>query len=112
MKLQGAVNAAVIGIVVILVLFNAYAAIVPDAQDSGDEMTNDARCTTAGGIYCTNLTPTGCYALVEGCNTSMSGVHYSRIPLGDLFSDSGVVFVLVMSGLLLVGVKGFIAKGK
>lgn len=65
-------NSAILGIVLLVVLFKLYAQLVPEAQDAGD-------------------------------NLSGSGV-----PLGSIFSGSGIVFLVIMSALLIVVVKSFI----
>ena len=62
-------NTAIIGIVLLVVLFKLYASLVPEAQDAGDELD------TAG------------------------------VPLGSLFASTGVVFIILMAGLVVIVVK-------
>jgi len=51
-----------------------------------------------------NLVPT---AQTAGQNLTDSG-----LPLGSLFGSSGLIFILVMVGLLLLAVKMFVPSGK
>jgi hypothetical protein len=70
------INTAIIGIVLIVVLFKLYASLIPEAQDAGDELE------TAG------------------------------VPLGSLFAGSGVVFIILMAGLVIVIVKSVMPSNK
>jgi len=70
----GMLNNAIIGIVMLVVLFKLYAVLVPEAQTAGDD-----------------LNATG-------------------VPLGSLFTSSGIVFVIIMVALLVVIVRSFLAK--
>lgn len=69
-------NTAIIGIVLIVVLFKLYASLMPEAQSAGDEL------------------------------------NASGVPLGSLFSGSGIVFIIIMAALVIVVVTSFMPKGK
>lgn len=69
-------NTAIIGIVLVVVLFKLYASLVPEAQSAGDEL------------------------------------NASGAPLGSLFTGSGIVFIILMAGLVIVVVKSFMPGGK
>ena len=64
-------NTAIIGIVLIVVLFQLYSALVPEAQAAGDSL------------------------------------NASGVPLGSLFTGSGVVFIIIMASLVVVVVRSF-----
>lgn len=70
----GSLNSAIIGIVLLVVLFKLYASLVPEAQSAGDEL-ND-----------------------------------SGVPLGSLFTSNGVIFIIMMVGLVVVVVKSVMPK--
>jgi hypothetical protein len=68
----GHLSTAIIGIVLLVVLFKLYAALVPEAQDAGDEL------------------------------------NASGVPLGGLFTGSGVVFIIIMAALVISVVLAFL----
>jgi len=108
-KLQGAINAGIIGLVVIVVLFQAYAVIVPVAGAASDDMNDSNRCATVGCSWNT----TGTAFCADGTNTSaVCTAANQSIPLGNLFNPTGVIYIIVMIGLLLVAIKGFMPGKK
>lgn len=112
MKLQtSVVSYAIIGIIILTVLFSVYAAMMPTAQTAGNRFNDSATCSAAGGVYCTNLTPNDCYtACRNNVSASSPVIAYNSIPLNTIFSGTGVVFVLVMAALLIIVIKAFISK--
>ena len=72
----GTINTAIIAIVLLVVLFQLYAVLVPEAQSAGDTL------------------------------------NQSGVPLGSLFSGSGIVFVIIMAALVIVVVRSFLKGGK
>lgn len=72
----GMLNQAILGIILLVVIFLLYSELVPEAQSAGD-----------------TLNATG-------------------VPLGSLFTSSGVVFVIVMAALIILVVKSFLPGGK
>lgn len=72
----GTINTAILGIVLLVVLFKLYAVLIPEAQTAGDEL------------------------------------NASGAPLGSLFTSNGVVFIIMMVGLLIVVVKSVMSTGK
>lgn len=73
---SGMLNTAILGIVLLVVLFKLYAELVPEAQTAGDELNE------------------------------------SGVPLGSLFTSSGLVFIIIMASLVVVVVKSFMPGGK
>jgi len=67
----GILNTAILGIVLLVVLFQLYAQLIPTAQTAGDSLNS------------------------------------AGVPLGDLFTSSGVVFVIIMASLIILVVKSF-----
>jgi len=72
----GMLNTAILGLVLVTVLFQLYAQLVPEAQTAGDTL------------------------------------NASGVPLGSLFTSSGVVFVIIMAALIILVVKSFMPGGK
>jgi len=72
----GMLNTAILGLVLVTVLFQLYAQLVPEAQSAGDTL------------------------------------NASGVPLGSLFTSSGVVFVIIMAALIILVVKSFMPGGK
>ena len=68
-------NQAIIALVLIVVLFKLYAALVPEAQTAGDEL------------------------------------NASGVPLGGLFTGSGIVFIILMAALVIVIVRAVMPSG-
>lgn len=68
-------NSAILGIVLLVVLFQLYAQLVPEAQAAGDTL------------------------------------NASGVPLGNLFTSQGVVFVIIMAALIILVVKAFMPGG-
>lgn len=108
---SGAINKAVIGIVLLVILFALYAVLVPEAQTAGDSMNDSNLCAANSCSYndsrtvvCTATNTSG--TDVTACATA------SSIPLANLLNGTGVVFVVIMAALLIVVIKAFITKGK
>ena len=97
----------VIGIIVLIVLFSAYAAILPDAQSAGDSLGDAQRCSDATGFF--NITQDACLTNSSPTGTSQS---FAAIPLSSLFSGTGVAFVIVMAALIILVVKSYISGKK
>ena len=100
-----------LGLVILVVLFQSYASIVPIAQTAGASLNDTARCHAAGGTYCTNLTTPFCYS-VATCNSTIGNptVTYNQIPLSSTFNATGVIFVIVMAALLILVVMAFLGQ--
>ena len=106
------VSIAVMAIVILVVVFQTYASIVPEAQTAGDELTNEGRCTAVSCEY----NATGGIAN-EVCYTDTNynvscGSSYKPVPLGSLFGSTGVVFVIIMAALMILIVKTYMGKKK
>ena len=97
------INTAIIAIIVIVVMFKLYAALVPEAQGAGDELTDAGRCASAGGFWNVSV----CHEV----GNSSAPVDYTAVPLGGLFSGSGIVFVILMAALMIVIVRSVMPKG-
>ena len=72
----GMLNTAIISIILIVILFQLYSKLVPEAQTAGDTL------------------------------------NASGVPLGNLFTSSGVVFVIIMASLIIVIVRSFMGGKK
>jgi len=114
-KLSGnVVQTIILGLVVLVVLFNIYATIMPEAESAGDELGDAARCIEVGCAY--NATDTWLesgYACAvnsspEG-NATACGSSY-EVPLSGLFASGGIIFIIVMAMFAIMIVKSYISK--
>lgn len=96
-------QSAILGLVLLVVLFNIYATIVPEAQAGGDLLGDSARCGDSGGFF--NSTQSQCLT-----NSSLEGTAITggSIPLSGLFSGQGIVFLIIMASLIVLVVKGYL----
>ena len=78
------IKTALMGIIILTVLFQFYADAVPLAQQAGDEINN----TGVDGV----------------------GVNESTLPLSSFFSGQGIVFLLIMAALLILVIRSFMDK--
>jgi len=105
-------NTVVLGIVVLVVLFASYAAIIPEAQTAGDSMNESVLCAANACFYNASRTVDCTANNVTPWDVNNSCAKPSAIPLSGLFSGTGVVFVIVMAALLILVVKGFMSSNK
>ena len=69
------IQTAILSLVLLVVLFQLYSTLVPEAQAAGDAL------------------------------------NASGVPLGALFSSSGVVFIIIMAALIILVVRSFMGGG-
>ena len=116
-KLNQKIEAGAILIILVVVIFNLYSALVPEAQTAGDKLNDSNRCSAVGCFFNQSAGVTG---NLQGCransspeaNKSACGSSLQTIPLSSLFRSSGIVFLLIMVGLLLTLLKIILPKGK
>ncbi len=91
------IEIVVVLIITIVVLFQIFASLVPEAQSAGDEFSDATRCGDAGGVFNSSMTPT--------CNNNASQegtpVTFDAIPIASIFSSTGVVILLLMVALFI-----------
>ena len=104
----GVLNTAIIGLVLLVVLFQIYATLVPEAGAAGDSLGDAATCSSAGGFF--NGTQNLCLNGTSPADTAQ--VSFQSIPLAGLFSGTGVVFVIIMAALVILVVKSFLPGSK
>ena len=108
-KLNNAlITTVMLGLVLIVVVFQVYAALMPSAQAGGDTLGPAGRCEDVGCYY--NVSETTCQ--VADANISACEDTVTLIPLGGLFAGTSVVFVIIMAALLIVVIKSVLPKGK
>jgi len=102
------INTAILGIVILVVLFKLYAELVPEAGTQGDLMTDEGRCGTEGYVW--NSSAENCR--LSNVSGTVINANTYEIPLAGLFSSSGLVFIIVMASLVVVVVKAFMPGSK
>ena len=111
------IEAGAIIIIIVVVLFQIYASLVPEVQTAGDSMNDSNRCNAVGCFFNTSAGATsnlqGCRAnsSVEANKTACSN-SAQTIPLSGLFKGTGIVVLLLMVGLLLIILRTILPKGK
>lgn len=104
----GMISTAILAIVLVVVLFQFYATTIPTAQAAGELMNDSNRCAAAGCSWnTTNLNCSFSATVHTVCNRTGS----PTVPLGGLFTGTGIVFLIVMSALAILVVRSFL-KGK
>jgi len=106
------INTILLVIVLIVVVFQVYAELIPEAQTAGSSMNDSSRCVDAGYWY--NASSDDCQwnSTFVGNATLLVGDD-NRIPLSGLFTGvGGVVFVIIMAAMLVTVVKSVMGKGK
>jgi len=96
------VNTVVLTIILITVLFQVYAEVIPEAQTGGDLMNDATRCAGSGCSW--NTTNEICYATTNYSAATCSAGSQT-IPLSGLVISGGVVFTIIMAALLVLVLK-------
>lgn len=102
------ITATIITIITVVLILNIYSEVVPEAISSGNQMNDSQICESASCYY--NDATSVCQ--VNSTNTTGCENSYKYIPLGGLFSGSGIVFIIIMGALLITLVMSFISKNK
>lgn len=93
------VTLIIVGVIVILSLFEA---MIPEVQSAGNSMNDSNRCATVGCHY-NDTVSNPCRNSTGNTSTTMSCQQSaSSIPLASLFSGTGFVVLLLMVLLFLV----------
>ena len=117
MQISKTVEKGAILVIIVVVLFLIFAALVPEAQTAGDSLNESNRCSSVGCFY--NTTTASQSGLTGDCANNISGERLrcsdaigEGIPLSGLFGGSGIVFLLIMVFLLLTILKIVMPTGK
>jgi len=105
------VQSAILVIVIIVVLFSVYAAMVPEAQTAGDALNDSNRCGDVG-CYWNTSGASGDECQVNSTSISTCTASGESLPLGNIFGSTGVVFVVLMAMLLIVVIVGLLKASK
>ncbi len=106
------INTAIIGLLVLVVLFKVLAAVVPLAQAEGDALGDQGQCESLGCFYNASVA-SECLVSEPLQNETCAGdYNAAKIPLSSLFSGSGVVFIIIMVAFLVIVVRAFMTTGK
>ncbi len=102
------INAIIIVILTIVILFQIFEALVPEAQSAGTQLGDAQRCSDAGGSF--NETQSACLNGTNPADTLV--VSFNSIPINSLFSSSGVVILLLMVGLFIIVLRSVLPGSK
>ena len=95
-------NTIFLSIILIVVLFQVYAAVIPETQTGGDAMSSASRCAAEGYIW--NTSDLDC-RLDTIDNATVIGTGVYDVPLSSLLVSGGVVFTIIMAALLVLVIK-------
>ncbi len=111
---QAVINTAILVIVLLVVLFQIYAAVIPEAQAAGNSLNDSNQCASAGCATRANSTiPFACVTNVQANLTdAVACPNPNSIPLSGLFSGTGIVFIIIMAALFILVIRGFMKAGK
>jgi hypothetical protein len=107
-QLNTKINTVIVSVITIVILFQIFSTLVPEAQSAGDELGDLQRCSDAGGFY--NNTQALCLNGTNPADTAQ--VTFSAIPISSLFGSSGVAVLLLMILLLMIVLKIIMPKRK
>lgn len=102
----GVIGTLVVAVVFLVILFNVYADVVPEAQDAAMNFNSTNQCEVKGCYWNTTNTTAPCMNTSVGSGVACQ-VDY-EIPLDSLFNPSGAVFVLIMAAALIMVVRGYL----
>ncbi len=101
-------NTAILALVLLVVLFQIYATLVPTAGAAGDSMGDSATCSSSGGFF--NSSQQLCLNGTGPADTAQ--VSFQSIPLSSLFAGTGIVFLIIMAALIILVVRSFLPGTK
>ena len=87
-------NWLITAVVIVLIVITAAPSLLSSLDTGAEQLTDEGQCEAAGGYW--NATP-------EQCDVSVSNttdVSYRSLPLGGLFADGSVLFLLAMAFIL------------
>jgi len=108
------ISTAVLALVLLVVLFQMYASLMPTAQSAGDGLGDSSVCESAGGYYNASgdITDIQCYVDADSNVSFGNTAAENGIPFAGLFSGSGVVFLIIMAALVILIVKNLMGTSK
>lgn len=92
-------------ILIVIVLFSIMSGMSEPMEDAANDMSNTNDCykyTDASNLplrYDSSVSTTNCTNSSDG---PMGKVAFYRLPLASLFSASGIIYILVMVGVLII----------
>ena len=87
-------------IISVVVLFQLFSDLVPEAQDAGTKFSDATKCADVGCFLNTSLTP-ACAINSSPEGTAACASTPEDIPLASLFGSTGIVILLLMVFLFL-----------
>lgn len=96
-------------LIVIIIIFQGFSAMEPALTNASDSVVYNDNCSeytdTEGVAYWFNKTDLNCYNSTDGtAPVSWGSASFTTLPLTSLFSTSGMVFIILMSGLLITAI--------
>ncbi len=103
----------VVGIVIfIIVIFQVFGSLVPEAQSAGEQLNASNRCAEIGCFFGDGINGTQDVCFNDNSDEQVNCAVNNVIPLSSLFSSRGVVILLLMVGLFIGVMRLVMPKGK
>jgi len=96
-QITKSINKPIATIISILVIIVIFTNLLPSARTAGDDLTDANLCVGVGGIF----NDTRDITCTNNNSDTGDGIAFTSIPISGVFGGSGLVFVLLMVGLLL-----------
>ncbi len=99
------IQGILLSIIIIVVLFKVYASLIPEVQSAGADLNDTRQCVSQGFFF--NETATVCQTSENDSSTQA----FTSIPLSGIFSQGGIVILLLMIFLIILILKD-VLKGQ
>lgn len=109
-KLSKGINIALTIIISVIVLFQIFTSLTPEAQDAGNRFSDETKCGEAGCFF-NSTSPVNCLinSSTEGQGISCPN-DVAIVPLASLFGSSGLIILLLVLFLFIMVFKIVIPK--
>ncbi len=100
-QLRGRVQTGAVIVISIVVLFQIFATLVPEAQSAGDQFSDATKCGEAACFF-NSTSAVSCLinSSAEGAGITCPNA-VETVPLASVFGGSGVIILLLMVALFL-----------
>ncbi len=105
------IETVIIVIISVVVLFQIFASLVPEAQSAGEEFSDETKCAEAACFFNSTLAPS-CVINSSQEGTAACTNKVQIVPLASLFGSSGVIILLLIIVLFIGTIKLVMPKTK
>ena len=88
-------------VIIAIIAMMAVTTVLPQAQNAGDELTEAGQCTNVGCVYNTSQSSSQPCRFVANQTLTCPAGQPPGLPLANLLVGSGIVFIVVMVGVII-----------